>query len=208
MVAVKLGRSWFLPQEDDVLGELCAQAEMANEAVGVAQSWAVGAREVGAAAVLLRDLRRAGEDRRRAVHASIRASFSTPLDAEDLFELAERLAELIDAAYALVREAELTETPPDEGLRGLVAAHVAICSQLLLALRRLPHPEAAGLVDEATPMFQEAEHAYRLAVVGLRGEPEIRTELCRRELYRRCEHVSGSLARVGRRTWYSVAKIG
>lgn len=203
---MRLPRAWFLPRDDDVLGELRDQAVTADEAVRVLAGWAAGRCEIDEATGRLRELRQNGEDRRRAVHASIRASFSTPLDAEDLFELAERLTEVIDAAYALVREAQLTDTDTDPGMLGLAGAAESASAQLMHAITLLPRPAAAAAVEEASPCFQRAEHAYRLAVVGLQSETDISRELRRRELYRRAEHLITALARVGRRTWYAVAK--
>lgn len=205
---MRLLHAWFLPREDDVLGELSRQAEAADEAVRLFASWAAGTSAVEATSARLRELRQIGEERRRAVHASIRASFSTPLDAEDLFELAERLAEVIDAAYTLVREAQLTDTETDPGLLALAAAAEHVSAQLLRAIRLLPRAEAAAAVDEATVWFHKSEHAYRHAVVSLQVESDVQRELRRRELYRRAEHLTAALSRVGRRTWYAVAKVG
>ena len=205
---MRLPHAWFLPREEDILGELGRQAEAADEAVRLFASWASGSSTVEAATARLRELRQIGEERRRTVHASIRASFSTPLDAEDLFELAERLAEVIDAAYTLVREAQLTGTETDPGLLALAVAAEQVSAQLRRAIRLLPREEAAAAVDEATVWFHKSEHAYRQAVVSLQAEGDVQRELRRRELYRRAEHLTAALSRVGRRTWYAVAKIG
>ena len=154
----------------------------------------------------LRELLAAEQQQRRAVNAGVRESFSMPLEAEDLFELAERLHELAAAAYTLVREAQLSRTEPDHGLVGIVDAVDAASTILQQALGRLPHADAAGVSDRATEVLNVAEHGYRLAIADLENEQDLRRELRRRELYRRAEHLTGAIARSLHRIWYAVCK--
>ncbi|WP_432845028.1 hypothetical protein ACQPXB_28230 [Amycolatopsis sp. CA-161197] len=137
----------------------------------------------------------------------MREAFSTPIEAEDVFELAERLGEIADAAYMLIREPNLSRTPPDDHLEAMVLIAVAAFDELQAALGLLPHPDAAGRADAAVSSLDRAEHAYRRAIAGLETEPEARREMRLRELYRRAEHLTLAVQRLGRRTWYAVYKI-
>ncbi len=70
----------------------------------------------------LRSLLATEHETRRRLHTQVRASFSTPLAAEDLFELAERLGAVSERAYGVAREAELSRTAPDPRLGQQVVA--------------------------------------------------------------------------------------
>nr|WP_285479938.1 inorganic phosphate transporter [Amycolatopsis sp. NBRC 101858] len=133
--------------------------------------------------------------------------FSTPLEAEDVFELAERLGEIAEAAYMLVRESDLSRTPPDTHLLAMVLTSVTAFDMLHEALNALPAAGAAGEADAALSSLDAAEHAYRRAIAALETEPDPRREMRLRELYRRAEHLASAVQRLGRRTWYAVCKI-
>ena len=75
------------------------------------------------------------------------------------------------------------------------------------ALDVLPRTEAAGEADAALSALEGAEHAYRRAIAGLETEADPRREMRLRELYRRAEHLTLAVQRLGRRTWYAVCKI-
>lgn len=146
-------------------------------------------------------------DQRRAVLVAVREAFSTPLEAEDVFELAERLSEIAEAAYMLVREADLSRTEPDGYLADMVTAVATTFEKLAGALEILPHTDAAGIADCAASTLEATEHTYRRAIAGLESVQDTRREIRLRELYRRAEHLGLAVQRLGRRTWYAVCKI-
>ncbi|WIY00439.1 hypothetical protein QRX60_41335 [Amycolatopsis mongoliensis] len=200
---MKLPKTWFLPHNPDVLGRLRDQADTVSEVLTTLAGWVRGEPVGGELHTPL--LVQAAE--RREVLVAVREAFSTPIEAEDVFELAERLGEIADAAYMLVRESDLSRTPPDDHLRAMVLTAVAAFDMLHAALDLLPSTDAAGRADAAVSSLDVAEHAYRRAIAGLETEPDPRREMRLRELYRRAEHLLLAVQRLGRRTWYAVCKI-
>lgn len=196
-------KTWFLPHNPDVLGLLRDQADTVADVLTALAGWARGLPTGGELHTPL--LVQSAE--RREVLMAVRQAFSAPLAAEDLFELAERLGEISEAAYALVRESDLSRTPPDDHLCALVLTAVTAFDMLHEALDALPHTEAAGRAEAALSSLDAAEHAYRRAIAGLETEPDPRREMRLRELYRRAEHLASAVQRLGRRTWYAVCKI-
>ncbi|HVK24003.1 MAG TPA: hypothetical protein VM677_21835 [Actinokineospora sp.] len=199
-------RAWFLPSSRDVLGLLRTQLDTVDRVLAIVSRWARGDIDTASAVPLLRELVITEQTQRRDLHAAVRASFSTPLEAEDIFELGERLGEQAESAYALVREADLSATPPDPCLLDMIKAIETIRSPLSEALRALPSTAAATPADQAIDNLADAEHAYRAAIGDLENEPDLRREVRRRELYQRAEHLARRCELVARRTWYAVCK--
>ena len=106
----------------------------------------------------LRSLLATEHETRRRLHTQVRASFSTPLAAEDLFELTERLGAVSERAYGVAREAELSRTAPDPRLGQQVEAIAAAMTPLGAAIRALPDSHAAPLADQALEQLTLAEH--------------------------------------------------
>jgi uncharacterized protein Yka (UPF0111/DUF47 family) len=154
----------------------------------------------------LRSLLVTEHETRRRLHTQVRARFSTPLAAEDLFELTERLGAVSERAYGVAREAELSRTAPDPRLGQQVEAIAAAMTPLGAAIRALPDSHAAPLADQALEQLTLAEHAYREAIADLESETDLRRELRRREQYRRCELLAEAVQHLARRTWYAVYK--
>lgn len=202
---MRLPRAWFLPETHDILGTLAEQLGVVEEAFGVLSKWCAGA-EGDDPIVELRRLIHIEHECRRRLHVQVRSSFSTPLGAEDLFELGERLGEIAERSYAVVREAELTRTPPDPCLGLQVEAIGAAMTPLVAAIRALPHGKAATMADQSLEQLVLAEHAYRGALADLETENDLRRDLRRRELYRRCELLANAVQHAARRTWYAVYK--
>jgi hypothetical protein len=207
----RLPTSWFLPRSFDVLGMLQSQLVLVEQAMRVMTRWSHGEVAIDDAVAELRIVAEAEQVARRDLHNAVRDSFSTPIEAEDLFELGERLGEITEAGYALIRESELsysglTSFAPDPYLMGLLDALSGAVVPLAEGLRALPGVAAAKYADRAIAELSGAEHAYRAAIAALEDEPDVRRELRRRELYRRAEHLHAALLRVARRTGYAVYK--
>jgi uncharacterized protein Yka (UPF0111/DUF47 family) len=88
-------RRWFLPEVPDVLGMLGHQAELTVAGVGALERWSSGD---PAAADDVRRLEHEGDDAKRALRIALREAFTTPIDAEDLYALSERLDALLNGA--------------------------------------------------------------------------------------------------------------
>ncbi|MGW5740478.1 hypothetical protein [Amycolatopsis sp. NPDC003861] len=200
---MRLPKTWFPARNPDVLGLLRDQADTVGDLLTALAGWARGLPTGGELHTPL--LVQSAE--RRQVLVAVREAFSTAIGAEDVFELAERLGEIADAAYMLVRESDLSRTPPDDHLTAMVLTVVTAFDMLHNALDALPHNEAAAEADVALSSLETAEHAYRRAIASLETEPDPRREMRLRELYRRAEHLALTVQRPGRRTWYSVGKI-
>ncbi|PND50060.1 hypothetical protein CQZ88_21450 [Rhodococcus sp. ENV425] len=182
-----------------------------EQSMHILHRWGQGEILTREAVAELRSAAAAEHAARRNLHNAVRDSFSTPLEAEDLFELGERLGEIPEAGYALIRESELSCgglrcTEPDPYLVGLLDALADAAVPLMDGLRALPHGTAAMYADRTIEKLSTAEHAYRVAIAALENESDIRRELRRRELYHRAEQLHGAVLRVARRTWYSVYK--
>ena len=202
---MKLWRAWFLPRTEDVLGTLVDQLEVVEQALTVLLAWS-GDASSDATVVELRRLSTLEHEHRRRLNTQVRISFSTPLEAEDLFVFGERLGAIAESSYALVREAQLSHTAPDQCLRAIVEAVVEAAAPLAASVRALPHGRAARLADESLGRLALAEHRYREAIADLENENDLRRELRRRELYRRSEHLTNATQRMAHRLWYAVYK--
>ena len=203
---MKRARSWFLPSDEPILSVLTAQWAAVDETLRAVWSWTQQAATLAEANGVLREAGQREHDLRRRLHRGVRAAFWTPLDAEDIYELGERIGMVQRQLHLLLREADASNTSPDDGLAGILSAVVAASAPLGRAITMLPSDEAATTADEAAEQLEAADHAYRLALAGL-TEDDIRHEISLRELYRRGEHVTEAAARVAHRTWYAVCKI-
>ncbi len=202
---MRLPRAWFLPETHDILGTLAQQLGIVEDAFDVLMQWCA-ATDGDDPIIQLRKLIEIEHETRRRLQVQVRSSFSTPLGAEDLFELGEHLGEIAERSYAVVREAELSHTEPDVCLGLQVAAIEGAMTPLGAAIRALPRGRAATLADESLQRLVLAEHAYRGAIADLEQEDDPRRDVRRRELYRRGEHLADAVQHAARRTWYAVYK--
>ncbi|MBD8057321.1 hypothetical protein ICV35_27210, partial [Rhodococcus ruber] len=152
-----------------MLALLQAQAATVEQSMRILRRWGHDEILTRDAVAELRSATAAEHAARRDLHNAVRDSFSTPLEAEDLFELGERLGEIPEAGYALVRESELscaglTCTEPDPYLVGLLDALADAAVPLLDGLRALPRGTAATYADRTIEKLSAAEHAYRVAI--------------------------------------------
>src|ERR1700687_1287824 len=108
---MRLPRAWFLPETHDVLGTLTAQLDIVETMISVLATWCAGTGGQDTV-VELRSLLASEHETRRRLHIQVRSSFTTPLAAEDLFELGERLGGVAQRAYGVAREAGISRTSP------------------------------------------------------------------------------------------------
>jgi len=197
---------WFLPDDEPILALLVAQWETVETTLGAVVSWASGTTGLAEVKRLVEEADDREREERRTLHSRVRAAFSTPLDAEDIYELGERIGMFHRQLYLLVREADASATPPDSGLAGILAAVSAAATPLGDALKVLPASAAANVADEAAERLEAADHAYRVAL-SAPPQDDIRLEFSQRELYRRAEHVTEAATRIAHRAWYAVCKV-
>ena len=198
-------RRWFLPREPDVLGLLRAQADITIAGMEAFEAWAGGDASQAAQVQASEHL---ADDAKCALQRELRAAFSTPLDPEDIYELSERLDEVIGAAKDLVREAEVLEVSPDPLLAEMAGIVTEGVRHLAYAFAALPkNTEAATTsADAAKRVTRQLEHAYRTAMSATVEASLQQPQFGRRELYRRASRVADAVIRVAERVWYAVVK--
>ena len=108
----RLKLPWFVPEDRDVIGLPRAQASVTIEGLEAFVAWSASGGVGDADRV--RALEHEADDRKRDVRAALTESFTTPLDAEDLYTMSERLDGVMTGAKNAVREAEVMGIPPDD----------------------------------------------------------------------------------------------
>jgi hypothetical protein len=202
--------SWFLPENPDVLGMLRKQGQVTIEGMDALTAWASGDE---ASADRLREKEHEADDVKRALRVALRVSFITPIGAEDIYVLSERLDAVLNGAKDAVRESEVMSLPPDpamtamsallaEGVRHLVDAFV----QLGTAGGDDNGQAATTDADEAIKTGRQLERVYRKAMSALVKENDLRAVMGRRELYRRFSRISEDVTEVAERVWYASVK--
>lgn len=198
-------KRWFLPYTPDLMQRLAEQAEITVRGMEAFAAWSGGDLMQERA---VRTLEHEADDARRALEVELRAAFSTPLEPEDIFELSERLDQVLNDAKNAVREAQVMQMAPDVGLERMAAHALAGTQQLAEAFAVLvTDPDNAILrAQAAIRCDRELERAYRAAMSELLEVTEIREVVGRRELYRRYARLGESIVRVADRIWYAVVK--
>jgi uncharacterized protein Yka (UPF0111/DUF47 family) len=200
-------KRWFLPHTPDLIGLLRQQAQVTVRGIEAFKAWSTGELE---RAGEVRSAEHEADDVRRQLQGELRAAFSTPLDAEDLYELSERLDTVLNGAKNAVREAEVMAMEPDrpmaemgaqiaDGVRHLAAAYGG--------LGRDPD-RATTEANAAIKCERVLERSYRAAMSALLCDGDISYVVGRRELYRRYARVGEQIVRVAHRVWYAVVKAG
>ncbi|MFI5041062.1 MAG: DUF47 domain-containing protein [Acidimicrobiales bacterium] len=198
-------RRWFLPKTPDVLALLAEQARATIEGIDCFVAWSGG--DAGAAQAV-DDAEHKADRIRRQLDAELRAAFSTPLEPEDIYELSERLDDIINGAKNAVREAEVMDLRPDAALAEMAAELADGVRHLLASFEALvKEPDrATAEADAAIKCSRRLERSYRVAMSRLLGVEDLRAVIAWREMYRRYSRLGDSLVQVAERVWYSVVK--
>lgn len=201
-------RHWFLPKTLDVIGMLRAQAAVTIEGVEALASWAAGD---GRAGELVRGKEHEADDRKRELHAALTESFTTPVDAEDLYMMSKHLDDVMNGSKDAVREAEVMALGPDEhvvAMAGCIFEGVRHLDEAFALL--LPDDGRDGskteVADAAIKSQRQLERAYRRAMSALLEVDDLREVMGRRELYRRFARIGDSVVEAAERVWYSTVK--
>jgi uncharacterized protein Yka (UPF0111/DUF47 family) len=210
VAAVK--RSWFLPERPDVLGMLRRQAAVTGEGMAALVGWANAEPD---AAQRVRDCEHRADDAKRDLRLALTVAFTTPIDAEDLYVMSERLDAVLNGAKDAVREAEIMAVPPDEAVAEMAAlladgvGHLATAFERLGPTRRNKGaPGATDAADAAVKTQRQLERVYRQAASALLEVQDLREVIGRRELYRRISRISETLIEAADRVWYATVKEG
>jgi uncharacterized protein Yka (UPF0111/DUF47 family) len=198
-------KRWFLPYTPDVLGLVLEQSEITCRGMDAFVRWSSGE---SAADQEVRRYEHEADEVRRRVLMELRAAFSTPLDPEDIYELSERLDEVLNGAKNAVREAELLGLAPDPPLAEMsehLHAGVKHLHDAIVGLQE-DRDDATDAADKAIKCERNLEHSYRTAMSALVDNDDLKLVTARREIYRRYARIGESLVRVAHRVWYSVVK--
>lgn len=205
--------SWFLPENPDVLGMLRRQAEVTDEGMEALTAWAAGDEEAG---LRVRDAEHHAEDAKRSLRLAIKEAFITPIGAEDIFVLSDRLDSVMNGAKNAVREAELMALGPDETLVGMAGFLAEGVHHLIDAFANLERhggkdrgqaaTDAADAADAAIKAQRQLERVYRKGMGSLLEVSDLREVMGRRELYRRFSRLSEDITEVAERVWYASVK--
>jgi uncharacterized protein Yka (UPF0111/DUF47 family) len=215
VVPVKLTRL-FLPETPDVLGMLVEQAEVTVEGLDALVRWTDGDPTASDA---VRDAEHRADEHKRRLRLALREAFLTPLDAEDLYALSERLDAALNQAKDAVREAEVMGLVPDGPEHDMAGRLAEGARHLLDAFRSLAEAEsgprstpvpgrATDCADAAVKAQRRLERVYRASMSALIEEEDLREVMGRRELYRRLARVSDTIVEVAERVWYAAVKEG
>ncbi|MEZ5141575.1 MAG: DUF47 family protein [Acidimicrobiales bacterium] len=200
-------KRWFLPETPDVVGTLTEQIAVTVEGLDALVEWA-GSGGSDAAAGVVRDAEHRADECKRELRRALRTAFTTPLDAEDLYWLSERLDAVLNGAKDAVREAEVMATPPDAAVGEMAVLLRQGVGHIQDAVGHLvgDSDEATTAADAAVKSQRGMERVYRRAMSDLLDVDDLRVVMARRELYRRLSRVGDMLVEVAERVWYAVVK--
>ncbi len=191
----------------DLLGLLVHQGEVTVQGIAAFATWSGGTTD---SADEVRKREHEADSVRRELETALKRAFSTPIDAEDLYELSERLDRILNSAKNAIREAEVMAMEADghmeamarlieEGVRNLLDAFGNVVSD---------PDRATASADAAIVSQRSIERAYRTAMSSLLEVDEVGEVIGRRELYRRYSRIGDAIVHVADRIWYSIVKLG
>lgn len=198
-------KRWFLPYTPDLLALLLEQSEITCRGIDAFVHWSAGDLDQNEA---VRRYEHEADTARRHVFTELRAAFSTPLDPEDIYELSERLDEVLNGAKNAVRESEIMKLPPDQPMAEMAGHLLTGVRHMHAAFEGLKsdHDRATDEADAAIRCERDLEHCYRKAMSELTDVDDLKIVTGRRELYRRYSRIGEHLVLVAHRVWYSVVK--
>jgi uncharacterized protein len=204
---------WFLPETIDVIGMLRAQAAVTIEGLEALAAWSSSGGD-GVEADRVRGSEHDADRRKRELRKALTESFTTPVDAEDLYTMSERLDAVMNGAKDAVRESEVMGVRPDghaDAMAGLLLDGVRHLDEAFAELGQRGHGAdgpATAAADAAVKSQRQLERIYREAASSLGAVNDLREVIGRQELYRRLSHVSDAVVEVAERVWYATVKEG
>jgi uncharacterized protein Yka (UPF0111/DUF47 family) len=198
---------WFLPHEADLAGRLREQAALAVEAAAAFEEWAGGDADAGER---VRDIEHRADEVKRRLFRELRETFAPPIDGEDIFVIGEGLEDIINQLKNVVRESDVLELAPDDGVREMVATLRHGIEQLGRAVDKLTgdRQAATDAADEVISCNHDLEHVYRHFMSESLIEGDLREVMGKRELYRRLSRLGDAISHIAERVWYAIVKEG
>lgn len=196
---------WFLPETPDVLGTLNRQAEVTVTGMTAFLLWSQGDPEQRR---ILRDAEHSADTVRRELAQQLRRAFTTPVDAEDLFTLSERLDAVLNVAKNVVRDADMMGIGPAETTALMAQQAQEGVGNLVVAIAALHIDPAAatGAADAATKNGRRMEKIYSKAGRELAIATDFQAAMLQREHLQGCLRIGERIELVADRIWYSVVK--
>jgi uncharacterized protein len=201
-------RRWFLPETPDVLGLLDRQVAITIDGMDAFAAWAAGDAE---AADRVRDCEHRADAAKRDLLESLRTAFMTPVEPEDLFALSRGVDWILNHAKDAIGESEVMGCPPDGALAEMAALLARATRDLAGSIAGLRTPGDGVASDSTTAAIKaerKLEKVYRRAMAALLETGDLREEIARRELYRRCSRIGDTVVDVAERVDYTVIKQG
>ena len=198
-------RSWFLPEEPDVVGLLREQIAITLEGLGAFAEWAHGD---PAAAERVRAAKPRGEEKKRELMDTLRAAFVVPLEPEDVFTLSRGIDRVLDDVVDLISESEVLARAPDEGLGEMADLMGEAVRGLDRAIGRLGQDgdTATSDAEAVIEIVDKLGDAYYRGMAGLLDVEDRGARIARRELYRRSSRIGDEIADIAERVMYAVVK--
>jgi uncharacterized protein Yka (UPF0111/DUF47 family) len=198
---------WFLPHEADLGARLREQAALAVEAATAFTEWAGGDADAG---TRVRDLEHRADQVKRLLFRELRETFAPPLDGEDIFVIGQGLEDIMNQIKNVVRESDVLEVPPDDGVREMAETLRLGIETLARAVDDLTgdHQGATDAADEVISCNHDLEHVYRRVMSESLIEGDLRQVMEKRELYRRLSRLGDAISDVAERVWYAIVKEG
>ncbi len=203
------------PRMPDFYGLINEQCDLAVEAMHVFASFLESA-DAGIGQQV-RDLEHRADDLKKRNVEILNASFSTPMDREDLYDAIVGIDYLINFTKTTVYELHLYKTPPDKCMRRL-SKQLAVGVEALrngFALLDKNPVDALPFAQEAHKAERRMKKAYRRGMVVLLNKDKFRSQcpdqsvnpeelaldfvvyvMKRREIYRHLSHAADRLGRV------------
>jgi len=196
---------WFLPDVPDVLALLRAQLALTVRGTDAFAEWAAGD---AAAAATVRAIEHEADTAKRDLQGALRTALVTPLEPEDVFSLSQGVDWILNHAKDAVGESEVMGSPPDAAVADMarhLAAAVRHIADAVAALGRDPEAVTAA-AEAAIKEERRLEKAYRKGMAALLEVDDLRAEIARRELHRRCSRMGESAVQAAERVIYAVLK--
>jgi uncharacterized protein len=138
-------------------------------------------------------------------------SFITPIDREDIYDLSQRLDEVINGAKAIAREIEAFETKPSLHPEILEMANMLVdgtaCLVASFAALRTDRLEAQKQAQAASKSFNKLSKIYRRAMRDLFHGDDIKTILRVKEVYKAMLNCGEKIDIVGERLSHAIVKL-
>ena len=177
---------------------LCDQADLTLSGLQLLERF--GREPEGHADLLgrIKEIERAGDEKRRVLIAELLHTYATPFDREDLFALSRSIDDILDAANETAIELAMYRIGPPESLAEMAGVLVEGARHIRSAVGELlDHPTvAAEHAVRAKRSENRIDGIYHQAVGNLfDSDLEIREQLKSREIYR---HLKNSADRIDR----------